>query len=74
MLPYPRPGVSSSGKLLASVQWTRIAGGGSKPPQLSLTPRVGMAYHSWGYLNKNHLQAQPLQRASQRRMLQLNTT
>ena len=63
------PGVSSRGKLLASPWRNRPAGGGSKLPQLFLTPEVGMAYHHWGYLNKNHLQPQSLQRASQRRTL-----
>ena len=29
---------------------------GGKPPQLFLIPEVGVAYHHWGYLNKNHLQ------------------
>ena len=68
------PGVSNSGKLLASPWRTGPAGGGSKSPQLSLTLEVGMAHHRWGYPNKNHLQPQPLQRASQRRKLWQNTT
>ena len=30
-------------------------------------PVVGMAHHHWGYLNKNHLQPQTPQRATQKR-------
>ena len=60
LLMHHRPGVSSSEKPLASPQWTRPAGGRSKSPQLSLTPEVDVAFHSWGYLNKNHLHPQPL--------------
>ena len=56
----------------AWAQWNRVrvllawcAGGGGKSPQLSLTPEVGMAHGHRGYLNKNHLQPQPPQRAPQ---------
>ena len=74
LLAHHRPGVYSSGKLLASPKWTRTAGGGSKPLQLSLTPEVGEAYHNWGHMNRNHLQPQPLHRASQRMTLQWKAT
>jgi len=49
-------------------------GGEGTPLQLSLTPEVGVAHCHWGYLNKNHLQSQPPQRAPQRRTLRQNTT
>ena len=59
-------------------KWDRVlawsACGKGKSPQLSLIPEVGMAHHHWGYLNKNHLQPQPPQRAPQRRTFQWNTT
>ena len=74
LLAHCRSGVSSSGKPLASPWWIKPGGGRSKSPQLSLTPEMGVAYHSWGYLKKNHLQPHPLQKASQRRTLQGNTT
>ena len=56
-------------------KWDRVllewsAGGRGKPPQLSLIPEVGAAHCHWGYLNKNHLQPQPSQRALQRTLLQ----
>ena len=51
LLAHHRPGVSSSGKHLTSSSWTGPRGGGSKPPQLSLTPEVGI------YLNKKSLTA-----------------
>ena len=56
-------------------KWERVllvwsAGGRGKPPQLSLILEVGVANHPWAYLNKNHLEPQPPQRAPQRRTLQ----
>ena len=50
------------------LEW--YAGGKGKPLQLFLTPEVGVAYHHWGSLNKNHLQPQPPPRAPQRRTLE----
>ena len=52
--------------------WSAI--GRPKLPQPSLTPEVGMAHCCQGYLSKNHLQAQPPERAPQRRTLRQKTT
>ena len=52
----------------AWAKWNRVLiawseDGRGKPPQLSLTPEVGVAHCNGRYMNKNHLQPQPRQRA-----------
>ena len=62
-------GLSGTGCFLHGLQVV-----GANCCKLALIPEVGVAHGHWGYLNKNHLQPQPPQRAPQRRTLWWNTT
>ena len=47
LLAHHGQGVSGRGKPLVGLWWTGHAGGGSKPPQLSVTREVAVAHHHW---------------------------